>query len=173
MIGAGNALPWRLPADLRRFRKITMGKPVLMGRKTFESIGRPLPGRINVVITRNPGFTAVGCTVVRSTDEAIKASAGFQEVMVIGGASFYEQFLPEAGRLYLTLVHAKFEGDTFFPAFDWDDWKEIGREDFVADAETAYPYSFVVLERTVPIKGQAPSRANVVKQGAGSANRER
>ena len=151
MIGAGNALPWRISADLRQFRKITMGKPVLMGRKTFESIGRALPGRLNVVITRNPSFTATGCTVVHSTEEAIKASAGFEEVMVIGGASFYEQFLPEAGRMYLTLVHAKFEGDTLFPAFDWHDWKEIGREDFVADVQTAYPYSFVVLERRVPV----------------------
>jgi dihydrofolate reductase len=150
VIGAGNALPWRLSADLRQFRKITIGKPVLMGRKTFESIGRPLPGRLNIVITRNPGFTAAGCTVVHSTEEAIKASAGFQEVMVIGGASFYEQFLPEAGRMYLTLVHARFEGDTFFPAFDWDDWKETRREDFVADVQTPYPYSFVVLERRVP-----------------------
>ncbi len=147
VIGRDNGLPWRLPADLRHFKALTMGKPILMGRRTCESIGRPLPGRHNIVLSRDPAFRAEGCTVVRSVDEALAAAAGSDELMVIGGAQLYALLLDRADRLYLTLVHAEVEGDARFPEFDRDAWREIGREDFAADENNEYDYSFVVLER--------------------------
>ena len=115
VIGHDNRLPWHLPADLKHFKATTMGKPIIMGRKTWESIGRPLPGRTNIVVTRDPRYTADGCVVVHSIDAALQACSGNEEVMVIGGAEFYRQVLPEASTLYLTLVHDEFEGDALFP----------------------------------------------------------
>lgn len=147
LIGVENRLPWHLPADLRHFKQVTMGKPILMGRKTFGSLGRPLPGRHNIIVTREPGFVADGCTVVRSVDEALAAGSRHPEVMVIGGASFYAQLLPRTQRMYFTLVDGEFEGDTFFPRYDPTQWREIERRDFDADEENPYPYSFVVLAR--------------------------
>jgi len=148
VIGIENGLPWKLPADMKWFRENTLGKPILMGRKTFESFGaRPLPGRTNIIVTRDPDYRAEGAVVAHSVAEALAAAGDAEEVMVIGGASFYEQMLPRADRLYMTLVHGKFEGDAWFPPFAADKWREVQRLDFAPDAKNAYPYSFVVMER--------------------------
>ena len=147
VIGAGGALPWRLSGDLRHFKAITMGKPIIMGRKTHESIGRPLPGRQNIVLTRQPGYTAPGCDVFHDAQSALAACAGHEEVMVMGGAALYEQFLPRAARIYLTRVEAEVDGDTWFPPFDDSAWNQVERRDHPADERNEYPYSFQVLER--------------------------
>ena len=153
VIGAEGALPWRLSGDLRNFKSITMGKPLIMGRKTHESIGRPLPGRQNIVLTRQEGYTAEGCTIVHDLEDALAACAGFEEVMVMGGAALYEQFLPRAGRIYLTRVQAEVEGDTRFPPFDESAWNQVEHQDRQADAHNEYPCSFLLLERK-PNSGQ-------------------
>lgn len=154
VIGRNNALPWHLSEDLKYFKRVTMGKPVIMGRKTWESIGRPLPGRTNIVITRNADSTVPeGVKVVTSLDEAIRMAEnvalieGCDEAVVIGGAEIYAQALPRADRLYLTQVHAEVEGDAFFPEFDIEQWNELAREDFPAAGPNPYDYSFVILER--------------------------
>ena len=116
VIGDKNTIPWKLPADIRYFKEKTMGKPVVMGRKTFESIGKPLPGRENIIITRDPDYKAEGCTVVHSVDEAVKAAEGSEELMVIGGAQIYKEFFPIANKLYITNIDKEFEGDTYFPS---------------------------------------------------------
>ena len=147
VIGVDNGLPWRLPADLRHFKTITMGKPVLMGRRTFDSIGRALPGRRNMVVSRTPGFKAPGCEVVGSIDEALASVAQEPEVMVIGGASFYEQLLPRADRIHLTRVHTTLEGDAFFPSVNLEQWREVSREEHGADDRNQFSYSFLTYER--------------------------
>ena len=147
LIGKENDLPWKLSADLQYFRRVTMGKPLIMGRNTHESIGRPLPGRQNIIVTKNQDYKVDGCTVVHSTKEAFQACGNAEEVMVMGGASLYEQLLPEADKLYLTLVDASLEGDTWFPDWNKADWREISREDHLADDKNDYPYSFIVYER--------------------------
>lgn len=153
VIGRNNKLPWYLPEDLKYFKRITMGKPVIMGRKTFESIGKPLPGRSNIVVTRNPDFAAEGTRAVESLEaardvcESIAEIDGSTEAMVIGGAEIYEQALPLADKLYLTQVHAEVEGDTWFPDFDLGEWEETVREDFEAAGPNPYNYSFLVLEK--------------------------
>jgi dihydrofolate reductase len=129
VIGNNNALPWHLPEELKYFREKTRGKPVIMGRKTFESIGsKPLPNRINIILTHVLNFTAEDCTVVHSIEEAIKAVGDCEEIMVIGGAKIYEACLPIASRLYLTIVHKNYVGDTFFPPVDWQQWKIMTEE---------------------------------------------
>ncbi len=150
VIGLGNALPWHLPEDLKRFKRLTTGHTVIMGRRNYESIGRPLPGRRNIVVTRRTGYEAPGCVVVHSLDEALLAAGNDPEVFVIGGAELYTQLLPRTQRLYLTLVHATVPGDTYFPEFDWTEWQETARERHAADARHAHAYSFVVLERKKP-----------------------
>ena len=147
VIGDGNRLPWRLPEDMRWFRRRTTGKPVVMGRKTYESIGRPLPERTNIVLTRDPGYRVPGCTVVGDIDQALAAAGEAEEVMVMGGAEVYRQLLPRAGRLYLTRVHAAPDGDAWFPEIDPESWREVEREDHPADADHAVAYSFLILER--------------------------
>ncbi|NNJ94224.1 MAG: type 3 dihydrofolate reductase [Halobacteria archaeon] len=147
VIGHDNHLPWHLPADLKHFKATTMGKPIIMGRKTWESIGRPLPGRTNIVVTRDARYTADGCVVVHSVDAALQACSADEEVMVIGGAEFYRQVLPHASTLYLTLVHDRFDGDAFFPELDACEWREVDREDFDADADNPHAYSFIRMER--------------------------
>ncbi|MCC6207020.1 MAG: type 3 dihydrofolate reductase [Gammaproteobacteria bacterium] len=147
VIGRDNALPWRLPADLKYFRAVTMGKPVVMGRKTHESIGRPLPGRDNIVISHDPGFRADGCIVLPSLEAAYEHCRDRDEVMVIGGASIYRQALAHTQRIYLTEIGAEFAGDTVFPPLDTATWREVRREDHPVDANNHYPYSFIVLER--------------------------
>ncbi len=150
LIGSDNRLPWHLPADLRHFKDLTLGKPVVMGRLTYESIGRPLPGRHNIVISRDPRYRAEGCTIVPSIEDALAAAEGAAEVMVIGGASLYAAYLPRAGRLYLTRIDAAFEGDAWFPELDPSAWREVAREAHPADADNPHPYAFIVLERVEP-----------------------
>jgi len=148
VIGRANALPWqRLPEDLKRFRAFTLGKAVLMGRKTFESIGRPLPGRANLVLTRDRAWSAPGVAVVHSVEEALSQAAGSIELVVIGGAEIYRLVLPFARRMYLTHVHADVPGDTFFPDFDATQWDDVECRMHPADDEHAYPVTFVTLER--------------------------
>jgi dihydrofolate reductase len=148
VIGKGGTLPWRLPADLKHFRAITWGKPLVMGRKTHESIGRPLPGRKNIVVSRDPGYSSPGCSVVHSIEQALAHTQSAAEVMIIGGAALYAETLPRAQRIYLTEVHAEFDGDVHFPAYDRTAWRERERVDRPADAVNLYPYSFVLLERS-------------------------
>ena len=146
-IGRAGKLPWRLPEDLRRFKALTMGKPVIMGRKTWESIGRPLPGRHNIVVSGQAGLSIPGCTVAGSLDAALAAAGPAPEVYVIGGAEIYRKALPLADTIHLTRVHASVESDTFFPALDPAEWEEIAREERQPDAAHAYPFSFVTLRR--------------------------
>ena len=153
VIGINNKLPWHLPEDLRYFKQVTMGKPIIMGRNTYESIGRPLPGRTNIVITRQNHYAPEGVRVVNSLDEAVELAEsialinGIDEAMVIGGAQIYEQALASAHRLYLTEVDAEIEGDAWFPEFERQEWSEVGREDFSAEGPNPYNYSFIVLDR--------------------------
>ena len=150
VIGIENRLPWRLPADMKHFRALTLGKAVLMGRKTFDSIGKPLAGRINIVVTQDRQFRADGVRVAHSIEEALTLAGDQEEIMVIGGASFYAQLLPRAQRLYLTEIHQDFLGDAFFPAWQADEWRETARVDHAPDGDNPYPYSFVTLERLRP-----------------------
>ena len=147
LIGAENRLPWHLPADLQHFKALTMGKPIIMGRVTFESIGRPLPGRHNIVVTSDSAFDAEGCTVVHSVDQALAAASRHPEAMVIGGAALYGQLLARARRMYLTLVDGEFEGDVYFPAWATSEWRELERQDRQPDDRNPHPHSFVILER--------------------------
>lgn len=150
VIGKDNAMPWHLPADLKYFKRITLGKPIIMGRKTFDSIGRPLPGRTSIIVTRDPDYQADGCVTVNSVDAALQAAKGAEEVMVIGGAELFKQILGRANRLYLTEIHADFAGDVYFPALDKAEWQEVERQDHPADTYNPYPYSFVVLDKAKP-----------------------
>ncbi|MDH5393142.1 MAG: type 3 dihydrofolate reductase [Gammaproteobacteria bacterium] len=147
LIGKKNGLPWKIPADLQFFKKVTMSKPIIMGRKTFESIGRPLPGRRNIIITRDQGFSAEGCEVVFSLEMAIEAVQGVDEAMVIGGANIYQQFLDRADRLYMTRVLGEFEGDAWFPEVDFSQWHLVEKEDHKADEKNECDYSFQVFNR--------------------------
>jgi len=147
VIGVDGGLPWRLPADLRWFRDCTMGKPMIMGRRTWDSIGRPLPGRDSIVLTRDPAFVAAGATVVRGIDAALAAAGEGPEVMIIGGGALFEETIHFADRLYLTVVDGVFTGDTWFPLFDTGEWSEVERTDRAADAANPWPCSFLVLER--------------------------
>jgi len=126
---------------------VTKGKPVIMGQKTFESIGRLLPGRTNVILTLDEGFSAEGCVVANSIDEALDKVKDAEEIMIIGGVSIYKQFLPLADRMYLTLIEGDFEGDAFFPEFDWSDWDVTERKENAPDKDNSYPYSFLTLQR--------------------------
>lgn len=146
VIGKDNQLPWRLPADMKLFRNLTMGKAVVMGRKTYESMGRPLPGRQNIILSRDETYQAEGCQVVHSPAEALSVAES-EEVMVIGGATIYELFLPGADRIYLTLIEAQLNGDTYFPVIDPVLWQETARLTHEADEHNAYRYHFLVYER--------------------------
>lgn len=148
VIGNRGELPWRLSDDLRRFKALTMGKPVIMGRKTWESIGRPLPGRRNIVITRRAGYVAAGADVVDSGKAAVVAAGNAAEIMIIGGSEIYAVFLPAADRIYLTRVHAEVDGDAFFPA-PGDDWLLVSEEAHGADERNDHDVSFRVYERRV------------------------
>lgn len=148
-IGKGNRLPWRLSTDLKRFRELTMGHHILMGRKTFESIGRPLPGRHTVIITRNRGLEVEGCSIAHSVDEALRFAEkrGETEAFICGGAAIFAQTIEEADRLYLTEVHAEVEADTFFPDWDRSRWVETQSADYPADEKNEYPTTFKLLEK--------------------------
>jgi dihydrofolate reductase len=153
VVGINNSLPWHLPEDLKYFKRTTSGKAIIMGRKTYESIGRPLPNRTNIVVTRNPDFKAEGVVTVMSLEAGIKHAEnvnlinGIDEVMIIGGAAIYQASLPMADRLYLTHVHANVEGDAYFPTVNFDQWKEVGREDFKKDESNPYDYSFSIYDK--------------------------
>ena len=146
-IGLRGSLPWHLPEDLRRFKALTLGSPVIMGRRTSDSIGRPLPGRHNIVVSRQAGLAIEGCTVVDSLDAGVAAAGPAPETFIIGGAELYRLALPIADKLYLTRVHATVGADTFFPAFDVADWDEVAREEHAADARHACAMSFLTLRR--------------------------
>jgi dihydrofolate reductase len=149
VIGRGNQLPWRLPADLRRFKALTLGKHVLMGRKTYESIGRGLPGRTNLVLSRSPDFAPSGCIVVASLDAARLAAGAQAALMVIGGAEIYRLCLPFTARIHLTLVHARIDGgDAFFSGWRGPEWRETFRERHDADEQNSCAYSFITLDRS-------------------------
>ena len=152
VVGINNSLPWHLPEDLKYFKRTTTGKAIIMGRKTYDSIGRPLPNRTNIVISRNSELKIEGVKVVDSLQAAIDLAKevnfinGVEEVMVIGGASIYEEALPKADRLYLTHVHAEVKGDAYFPEVDFSQWQEISRDDYAASESNPYDYSFVVYD---------------------------
>ncbi|MEJ1965987.1 MAG: dihydrofolate reductase [Gammaproteobacteria bacterium] len=147
VIGRDNGMPWHLPDDLKYFKARTMGKPMLMGRKTFESIGKPLPGRTSVVLTRDPSWHANGVVIVRSLDEAKCWAEGMPELCAIGGAEIFHLVMPLASRLFLTRIHTNIPGDTFFPKIDASEWREVERTEHPADARHAYAMSFVTLDR--------------------------
>jgi dihydrofolate reductase len=149
VIGRGNAIPWRLRADLRHFKALTLGKPVLMGRKTYESIGKALPGRSNIVLSRSADFSPADATAVKTLEAGCRAAGTGRPIMVIGGAEVYRQCLPLASRIHLTLVHAHItDGDALFPDWRGPGWHESSRERHEADGENEYGYSFMTLERT-------------------------
>ena len=147
LIGKDNDLPWKISADLQYFRRTTMGKPIIMGRNTHESIGRPLPGRQNIVISSQQNYKAEGCEVVHSIDDALALCRDAEQVMVMGGASLYQQILPLADFLYLTRVHASLDGDTWFPEWSEQDWQLISSEDHQADENNEFDYSFQLYQR--------------------------
>ena len=154
VIGRDGALPWHLPDDLRRFKSLTMGRPMLMGRRTFDSIGRALPGRRSLVLTHRPAGLPPGVEAVDSLAAAMSACAGEPELCVIGGAGVFRQSLPLATRLELTLVHAVVEGDVLFPGYDRGEWREIARSEHPADEHHRWPMSFVTLERVTSADGR-------------------
>ena len=147
VIGRDNGMPWHLPDDLKYFKARTMGKPMLMGRKTFESIGKPLPGRTSVVLTRDPSWHADGVVIVRSFDDAMCWAEGMPELCAIGGAEIFRLVMPVARRLFLTRIHANIPGDTFFPKIDAREWREVERTEHPADERHAYAMSFITLDR--------------------------
>ena len=149
VIGRKGQLPWRLSADLRRFKKLTMGHAIVMGRKTYESIGRPLPGRQMFVVTRQRDYIAAGAQICNSLDEARKAveESGDEEAFIIGGAELYRQAIPFVDRIYVTVVHDEYEGDAYFPEIDWKGWRCVSAEPFYADSRNDCAYSFETHER--------------------------
>jgi dihydrofolate reductase len=146
-IGRDNKIPWRLPDDMKRVRELTIGKPLIMGRRTWESIGRPLPQRTSIVLTRDPGFKCDGCLIARTPDEAMELAGAAPEIIVFGGARVFEDFLPRADRIYLTEVDADVGGDTFFPPLDPGDWEVVEAVEHPADERHPYDFSFLTLDR--------------------------
>ena len=148
VIGLNNQMPWHLSADLKKFKQITMGSPILMGRKTYESIGRPLPGRTNIIISRNPDYRQDGCVVVNGIEAALKKGGeNAEELFIIGGSDLYKAMLPIADTLYLTQINKAFDGDTFFSELAVQDWVEVDRVDITDDPDAAFSYSFLILDR--------------------------
>lgn len=147
LIGINNQLPWHLPADFAHFKSVTMNKPVVMGRKTYESIGRPLPGRTNIVLSRNPDAHYDGVVTVANFDDACKVVPEAEEVMVIGGSAIYEMLMPRVQRMYITYVDGEFEGDAWFPEFSDEEWVEVDSKIHAADDKNKYDCRFVTLER--------------------------
>ncbi len=146
-IGLNNQMPWHLSADLKKFKQITMGAPILMGRKTYESIGKPLPGRSNIIISRNQSYKQQGCSVFNDIKSALASCQNYDEVFIIGGATFYQSMLAHADFIYLTQINKSFEADTFFPEINKNEWEEVSREDISDDKTVDFSYSFIKLER--------------------------
>ena len=146
-IGLNNQMPWHLSADLKKFKQITLGSPILMGRKTYESIGRALPGRTNIIISRNSSYQQDDCLVFDTIEKALTTCQKYNEIFIIGGATFYEVMLAKADSLYLTQIHKAFNADTFFPEINAQEWKEVAREDITDDQSVDFSYSFLKLER--------------------------
>jgi dihydrofolate reductase len=147
VVGINNRLPWYLPADLKRLKSVTMGHHLIMGRRTFESLGRPLPGRTSVVITRNKNYKAEGAVVVSSLKEALEVVKNDAEPFIFGGGEVFREALPMVNRIHMTRIHQDFDGDTFFPELNESEWKETLREDYEPDEKNKYSYSFIILER--------------------------
>jgi len=147
VIGSNKDLPWYLPADLKRLKTLTMGHFLIMGRKTFESLGKPLLGRTTVIITRNKDYKAEGCIIVSSVKEGIEAAKNDVEPFIFGGGEVFKEALPMVKKIYMTRIHEVFDGDTFFPELNANEWKETAREDFQPDEKNKYSYSFITLER--------------------------
>jgi dihydrofolate reductase len=147
VIGRDNQMPWKIPGEQAYFKRMTMGRPIVMGRRTWESIGRPLPGRRNIVVTRNRTYTASGADIVGSLDDALSLADDADEIFVIGGGQLYAEAMPRASRLLLTEIDADFDGDTLMPPPDRAQWREVSREDHPATGDLAIGYSFVVYER--------------------------
>ncbi|MEP6693510.1 MAG: dihydrofolate reductase [Chloroflexota bacterium] len=147
VIGKNGALPWRLPDDMRHVKAVTMGKPLIMGRRTWDSIGRPLPGRTSIVLTRDPDFRCDGCLIARTPDEALKLAGAAPEIIVFGGGRVFEEFLPRVDRIYLTEVDADVGGDTYFPPLDPGDWQVVEAVEHPSDARHPYDFSFLTLDR--------------------------
>ena len=151
VIGQNNTLPWHLPADLKHFKFLTMGKTIVMGRKTYQSIGKPLPGRTNIIITRQANYEVPGAVIVNSVEDALRVckeiSAHDSETFVIGGENLYRQTIKICQRMYITEIHRDFEGDTFFPEFNLDDWEETQRDKHFSDGDNCMEYHFVILDR--------------------------
>jgi dihydrofolate reductase len=147
VIGNQNQLPWHLPADLKHFKTLTLGKPVIMGRKTYESIGRPLPERRNIVLSQQKNLTLPQCEVYSSFTEALHQLSAEKEIMIIGGEAIFKQTLPIATDMYLTWIDHEFTGDTFFPEWHKDQWLEIFKENHLPDDKNAYIYSFIHLQK--------------------------
>lgn len=145
VIGVDNKLPWHIPGDLKYFKGLTMGHHIIMGRKTYESIGRPLPGRTTVIVSRDPGYAQDGCLIAHSLDEAIQLAEGDDQVFFVGGGSLYEQALPRVGRLYITEIQADYDGDAHFPEFDRAIWREVSRDR--RRSEDGLEFDYVVYER--------------------------
>ncbi len=166
VIGHQGKLPWHLPADLRHFKQMTWGKPVLMGRVTHHSIGRPLPGRHNIVLSRDPDYSAAGCCVVNSVQQGVQAAGTAPELMVIGGAELYRQTLPLAQRIELTEVDVTLPGDRYFPMLDPQLWREVWRCEHSADDRNPYAYRFIRLERCAATPASPPSSNSTSSTGA-------
>lgn len=152
VIGADNDMPWHLPADLAHFKRVTLGKPIIMGRRTYQSIGRALPGRLNIVVSRDPDFTLQDATVVTSCEQAIQVAkqANIEEVMIIGGGTIYQHFLSFCHRLYLTEIDLQVDGDTYFPDYRaTSEWQELDRTAHYKDEKNPHSYTFITLQRTV------------------------
>ena len=147
VIGNNGRLPWHLSEDLKRFKSITMGKPIIMGRVTYESIGKPLPGRENIILTRRSNYLEKGITIIHSSDEALKSARDSDEVIIIGGGEIYKEFLSRVNRLYITHVDLHVDGDAFFPKVDYSDWQVMNREDFPVNKDREIGFCFEVLER--------------------------
>ncbi|UZJ80028.1 dihydrofolate reductase [Fictibacillus sp. KU28468] len=145
LIGDRNGLPWHLPADLQHFKRVTMKKPIVMGRKTFQSIGKPLPGRENIILTRDESFQAEGCTVIHSIDQALERPE--EEVCVIGGAEVFSLFMPHVQRMYITKINESFHGDTYFPEYDESEWKLVSETPGIVDEKNKYSHDFLVIEK--------------------------
>ncbi|MBS4209436.1 dihydrofolate reductase [Bacillus sp. FJAT-50079] len=147
VIGQNNDLPWRLPRDWQHLKKITMGHPIILGRKNFESIGRPLPGRRNIILTRNSRCTYDGCEIAHTIEDVFELCKGEEEIFIFGGEQIYQMFLPYVERMYITKIHHSFEGDTYFPDFDHEEWKEVSVEKGITDEKNPFVYYFHLYER--------------------------